>query len=181
MSVDLRLSFFLIQRFQKQDRNVRVNPEVLSTSLSKTAARWSSELSFLRHLLRCNLVSQTSLPRLTHRLLTDISNLNGVTPPTLTPSSHQWEESKLLIGRFFPEEKLIFKRGYSVGSDTSWEVNGFESRHQFTGGSPREPFLPRFTHSGHEQVLQEEPQSTSVVFSFASVPTHIKTRVGLEI
>lgn len=82
--------------------------------------------------------------------------------------------------QIFPEEKLIFKRGYSVGSDTSWEVSGFESRHQSTGGGPREPFLPGFTHPGHEQVLQEEPQTTSAVFSFASIPTHIKTRAGLE-
>lgn len=51
MSVDWRLSFLLIQKFQKWDRNVRENLKVLSNSHSQTAAASvSCELSFIRHL-----------------------------------------------------------------------------------------------------------------------------------
>ena len=132
----------------------------------------SSELSFIRH-LGVTQFHKVSLPQLTSATL-----IRGRLPSS-TPSSETGGRAKISPADF-PRRETHFLNGVQCGFRwSSWEVGCSPCRYRFHPSCSGSHFYG-VTHPGQEQVLQEEPQRSSAVFSFASIPTHIKTWAGLE-
>lgn len=180
MSVVSRLSCLLIPRFHKWDSKGKGISEVLSPSPAPScpsrAAPVSSAWSFLRH-LGVTQFHKPSLPRLTRSWHQQFLQ---VTPPRFHSFLHLERTAKFSLADF-PGRGMPFPHGvwgrfrwYFLGSKLLW------NQAQISLEAGRRRRCSRFTHPGREQVRQEEPQCSSAVFSFASIPTHIKTRAGLE-
>lgn len=122
MSISLKFSLLWTQRCPNWERDVREkNPQkFFPLPPPQTAAPVSSEPSFIRHLLRCNSVSQTKPP-------TADTPLTSAVLPTTPPRFHSFlcegraEQSKGLTDTF-SQKKDTFPRRSNVDSETSWEV-----------------------------------------------------------
>lgn len=182
MSIGLRLSFLLIPRIQKWDRSRKENsearfpsPRFPSPLLAGSSGEFWTEFP---KTLRCNSVSQTEPPT-ADTLLTSATLLRDTSRVPLL-SRHQGEDIRVVFSRFSQEIDTVFNWGYRLDLDgVSWEVSCFESRDKFHQRLGEGDVSPGLLTLAHEQVLQEEPQCSSAVFSFASIPTHRKTRAGL--
>lgn len=127
MSVDLRLSFLLIQRFQNWVRNVRENPKVLSTSPSQTAAAHSELWTEFHKTLRCNSVSQSKPPT------ADISNSYQGTPPQFHSFFRDETGGRAKFSPAdFPRRETHVLNGVQCGyRQSSWEVGCSPHRYRF--------------------------------------------------
>lgn len=124
MSVDLRLSFLLIQRFQKWDRNLRETPKVLLTSCFLVVSSDEFWTEFHKT-FRCNSISQT-VPPTADMLLTSATPLSDTSPVPLlplirkrramfSPSDFLRRDAYLLNG-----VQHVFRWWYFLGSKLLW-------------------------------------------------------------